>query len=177
MKKFTLILAMLFIAASLSAQTPQAFKYQAIARNSSGGLIQNQLVAFRISILQGSPTGTILYQERHTYTTNNFGLANLNIGTGTVLFGTFNTINWALGQMYLKVELDPAGGTTYLNMGTSQLLSAPYALYSEKTGQTYTGGTGNNITGTTITNTAPDQTVGLSGGTGISHWEPIRILP
>ncbi len=61
--------------------------------------------------------------------------------------------------MYLKVELDPAGGTSYINMGTSQLLSAPYALYSEKTAQTYTGGTGINVTGTTITNTAPDQTV------------------
>ena len=110
----------------------------------------------------------MIYQERQTYTTNNYGLANLEIGKRTGLFGAFNTINWALGQMYLKVELDPAGGTTYLNMGTSQLLSTPYALYSEKTGQTYTGGTGINVTGTIITNTAPDQTVGISGGTGIS---------
>ncbi len=88
MKKFTLTIALAaFAAFSVWTQTPQAFKYQAVARNSSGGLIQNQLVAFRISILQGSPTGTLLYQERHTYTTNDFGLANLNIGTGTVLVG------------------------------------------------------------------------------------------
>lgn len=145
MKKFTLISVMLFIAASLIAQTPQAFKYQAVARNSTGNLIQNQLVAFRINILQGYPSGTLVYQERHTLTTNNYGLANLNIGTGTVLFGTFSTINWAAGQMYIKVELDPAGGTAYLNMGTSELLSVPYALYSgSATGWGLTGNSGTN---------------------------------
>lgn len=117
------------------AQAPQSFKYQAIARNSSGDLIQNQLVAFRISILQGGPSGTLLYNERHTLTTNDYGLANLDIGSGVVLSGVFNNINWAAGQMFMKVELDPTGGTAYLNMGTSELLSVPYALFAETSGE------------------------------------------
>ena len=131
MKKITLIFISLWLMTMVViAQTPQAFKYQAVARTSTGNLIQNQLVAFRISILQGSPSGTLLYQERHTTNTNNYGLANLDIGNGTVLSGIFSSINWSLGQMYIKVELDPLGGTTYQNMGTTQLLSTPYSRYS-----------------------------------------------
>ena len=131
MKKITLLFVSLWLmTAFVIAQIPQAFKYQAVARTSSGNLIQNQLVAFRISILQGGPSGTLLYQERHTTNTNNYGLANLDIGNGTVLSGIFSSINWSLGQMYIKVELDPLGGTAYQNMGTMQLLSVPYALHS-----------------------------------------------
>ncbi len=126
MKKITVMLVSLWLmTAVVIAQTPQAFKYQAVARNSTGNLIQNQLVAFRISILQGSPSGALLYQERHTTNTNNYGLANLDIGNGTVLSGIFSSINWSLGQMYIKVELDPLGGTTYQNMGTTQLFMCP----------------------------------------------------
>jgi hypothetical protein len=131
MKKITLtFVSLVLVITFIIAQTPQAFKYQAVARNSSGTLITNQLVAFRITVLQGGPSGTMIYQERQTYTTNNYGLANLEIGKGTVLYGTFNTINWSLGLMFMKVELDPAGGTTYLVMGTTELLSVPYSLYS-----------------------------------------------
>jgi hypothetical protein len=132
MKKITLMLVSFWLmTAFVIAQTPQAFKYQAVARTSSGNLIQNQLVAFRISILQGSPSGTLLYQERHTTNTNNYGLANLDIGTGTVLSGSFSTIDWSAGSMFIKVEFDPLGGTAYQNMGTTQLQSVPYAFYSK----------------------------------------------
>lgn len=131
MKKIAVLFVSIWLMTmAVIAQTPQAFKYQAVARNSTGNLIQNQLVAFRISILQGSPSGTLLYQERHTTNTNNYGLANLDIGNGTVLSGIFSSINWSLGQMYIKVELDPLGGTVYQNMGTTQLLSVPFALHS-----------------------------------------------
>jgi len=131
MKKIAVLFVSIWLMTmAVVAQTPQAFKYQAVARNSTGNLIQNQLVAFRISILQGSPSGTLLYQERHTTNTNNYGLANLNIGNGTVLSGIFSSIDWSLGQMYIKVELDPLGGTVYQNMGTTQLLSVPFALHS-----------------------------------------------
>lgn len=131
MKKIAVLFVSIWLMTmAVIAQTPQAFKYQAVARNSTGNLIQNQLVAFRISILQDSPSGTLLYQERHTTNTNNYGLANLNIGNGTVLSGIFSSIDWSLGQMYIKVELDPLGGTVYQNMGTTQLLSVPFALHS-----------------------------------------------
>ena len=103
-----------------------------MARTITGNLIQNQLVAFRISLLQGSPSGTLTYQERHALNTNDYGLASLEIGNGTVLAGAFSSIDWSAGQMFIKVELDPLGGTAYQDMGTTQLLSVPYALYSER---------------------------------------------
>lgn len=132
MKKttFTLALAIL-ISLTTSAQSQQAFKYQAVVRNNIGNLIQNQLVAFRISVLQGVLPGTTVYQERHTGSTNNYGLANLEIGNGVVLSGVFSDINWTHGSIFLKIEFDPAGGTSYQDMGTSQLLPVPYALHTQ----------------------------------------------
>jgi hypothetical protein len=79
------------------AQTPQAFKYQAVARNINGNLIQNQEVAFRVDILQGGPSGNLVYREHHTALTNDYGLANLQIGQGTVLIGNFTAIDWSMG--------------------------------------------------------------------------------
>jgi len=134
MKKLTVIfaaIAMLCFAATSRAQSPQAVKYQAIARTSSGEVIANQSVSFRISILQGSAQGNTVYQEIQPATTNTFGLANLNIGQGSVLFGTFDSIAWGNGTYFVKVEFDPQGGTNFVVMGTSQLLSVPYSLYAQ----------------------------------------------
>jgi trimeric autotransporter adhesin len=136
MKKLTLIIAafaMLCIAATpqnCGAQTPQAIKYQAIARNSSGDVIANQNVSFRISILQGSASGSTIYEEIQPATTNQFGLANLSIGEGNVVSGIFDSIKWGNDTYFVKIEFDPAGGNNFALMGTSQLLSVPYSLYS-----------------------------------------------
>ena len=81
---------------------------------------------------RAGPSGTLTYQESHTTNTNNYGLASLDIGNGTVLAGSFSSIDWSAGSMFIKVEFDPLGGTAYQDMGTSQLLSVPYALYSER---------------------------------------------
>ena len=127
---FTLsILATLTL--SVFAQTPQKLSYQAVVRNSSGGLVTGHAVGIRISILQGSESGTPVYVETHTTTTNANGLATVQIGGGTVLSGTFATINWSSATYYLKTEADPAGGSSYTIIGTSQLLSVPYALNSK----------------------------------------------
>jgi hypothetical protein len=142
MKKLTLLVATLLTlglssigyAQQQTSTVPHAFKYQAVARDSKGDIISNQNVSFRISILQGSETGTLIYQESQTATTNQFGLSNLSIGTGNVLNGNFNTIEWGASVYFVKVEFDPQGGTNYTAMGTSQMLSVPYALYSEKSG-------------------------------------------
>lgn len=126
----------LFIALYLSftnyinAQSPQAFQYQAIARDNSGLPIINQAIGIRISIISGSPTGAILYVETHAPTTNQFGLFTLEVGEGTIANGTFNTISWGANGHYLKVEMDETGGTAYQDMGTVQLLSVPYALHA-----------------------------------------------
>jgi hypothetical protein len=129
-KLFTLIV---FIAMTLSiaAQSPQKMSYQAVVRNTSGVLMDNQAVGMKISILQGSATGTAVYVETQTTTTNSNGLVTLEIGGGTIVTGTFAGIDWSAGMYFIKTETDPTGGTSYSITGTSQLLSVPYALYAK----------------------------------------------
>jgi len=112
------------------AQAPQKMSFQALIRNSSNELVVATNVGMKISILQGGPTGTPVYVETQTATTNNNGLVSLVVGNGAVVSGIFSAINWATGNYYVKTETDPAGGTNYTVSGTSQLLSVPYALYS-----------------------------------------------
>ncbi|WP_114819719.1 beta strand repeat-containing protein [Chryseobacterium sp. KLBC 52] len=116
------------------SQAPEKMSYQAVMRNSSGQLLANQGVAVKVSILQGSPAGATVYSERLTGNTNANGLVSLEIGTGTIITGTFATIDWSSASYYLKTETDPAGGTNYTIAGTSQLLSVPYALYAKSAG-------------------------------------------
>ncbi|MCJ7934124.1 MAG: collagen-like protein [Chryseobacterium sp.] len=118
------------------SQAPEKMSYQAVIRNGSGQLLSNQSIGVRASILQGSPAGAAVYSERLTGSTNSNGLISLEIGTGTVLSGTFATIDWPSGNYYLKTETDPTGGTTYTITGTSQLLSVPYAMYAKSAGGT-----------------------------------------
>lgn len=115
----------------LSAQSPpQGISWQTIVRNLDGSLIQNQLVGVRIDLHQGSPTGTVVYSEAHADTSDEFGLINLVIGSGTSLTGQFNSIDWSNGPFFTEILSDPTGGTNYLSMGWQQMLSVPYAMYS-----------------------------------------------
>lgn len=138
MKKVLFTLLIAFITLNVDAQAPESFKYQSVVRNVSGNVITNQNVNFQISILQASSTGISVYMEQHNVTTNNFGLANLNIGTGTVVSGDFTAIDWGVDTYFVKIELDVSGGTNFQLMGTSQLLSVPYALHS-KTAESISG--------------------------------------
>lgn len=113
------------------AQVPQGISYQAIALNTSGNPVVNSNVRIRLSILNNSTTGTNLYSETHLRTTNAQGLFNLVIGQGTVVSGNFNTINWSTSSKFLSVEMDIAGGTNFVAVGTTQLLSVPYALAAD----------------------------------------------
>ena len=123
------IVLLLLCSIAVKAQTPALINYQAVARNASGQVLSSQSVALRLTVHQSTATGATQYQERHAITTNAQGLCNVQIGGGTVLSGTFAGITWADGQpKYLQMELDPAGGTSYTNMGTQQLVSVPYAL-------------------------------------------------
>lgn len=126
------LLTLLFFCISISAfaQSPDAFNYQAVVRDGSGNILANQNVGFRIAILQGSQTGSIVYQESHALATNNFGLANMSVGTGSVLNGNFSTIDWSNGPYFVQTAIDPTGGNTYAVMGTAQLISVPYALHA-----------------------------------------------
>ncbi|MBX7108517.1 MAG: hypothetical protein K1X61_07720 [Chitinophagales bacterium] len=139
MKKQTIQLIVLVLCSMLAgitvhAQAPQAFPYQAVAHDSVGNLIADQNISLRFSILDGSNAGPVVYQETQSVTTTSLGLFSLNIGQGTVVSGAFSNINWGNGAKYLQVEMDASGGTNYLLMGTSQLLSVPYAIYSNAAG-------------------------------------------
>ncbi|MDQ1804619.1 beta strand repeat-containing protein [Chryseobacterium sp. PTM-20240506] len=134
MKKNLLILGLILGCFLAFGQVPEKMSYQAVIRNLSGQLIINQSIAVKVSVLQGSAAGPVVYSERLTGNTNANGLISLEIGTGTVLTGTFAAINWTTGNYYLKTETDPSGGTSYTISGTSQLLSVPYAMYAKSAG-------------------------------------------
>ena len=115
-----------------NGQIPQAIPYQAIARNNSGNIFSNQLVSLRFSIHNSNAGGTIVYKETQSTTTNSLGLFTVNIGQGTPVIGTFSSINWGSNSKFLQVELDTAGGSNFIDMGTQQMLSVPFALYAAK---------------------------------------------
>jgi len=127
------------------AQVPQKMSYQALIRNASNALITNSNIGMKISILQGSSIGTAVYVETQTATTNANGLVTLEIGTGTVVSGTFSAISWGTNTYFIKTETDPTGGTNYTISGTSQFLSVPYALYSGDTTTNNWGTSGTSI--------------------------------
>ncbi len=132
MKKILLTWAIALLCCSfeLLAQSPQGFNYQCIVRNTDNAPISNQAVTLLFSISQGSPSGSVVYAETHTLNTNDFGLVNLVIGQGTPTSGAFNGVDWGGGAKYLKVFVQNGASTTEL--GTSQLMSVPYALFAQK---------------------------------------------
>jgi uncharacterized protein (TIGR02145 family) len=134
----TLLMLSVFFMGAFS-QAPQKMSYQAVIRNSTNVLVANHAVGMKISILQGSATGTEVYVETQTPTTNANGLVTIEIGNGTVVTGTFSGIDWSNGVYFIKTETDPSGGTNYTISGTSQLLSVPFALYSAKAGNSFSG--------------------------------------
>lgn len=156
MKKIITVCAVLLMTASVFAQAPEKMSYQAVVRDGSNALVTSTAVGMQISILQGSASGTAVYVETQTPTSNINGLVSLEIGSGTVVSGDFTTIDWANGPYFIKTETDPTGGTSYTITGTSQLLSVPYALHA-KTAETVTG---------TITET--DPIFGASVASGIT---------
>ena len=103
--------------------------YQAVARNANGTVLSNQSLTVRFSILGGSAAGPVQYQETHNATTNSLGLFTLQIGKGTPLTGTYSTVPWANANQYLKVEVS-INGNNFSELGTSQLMSVPYALFA-----------------------------------------------
>lgn len=129
MKKLYLFGVLLLFTSVAFAQAPQGMNYQAVARNSAGNILANQAIGIRITITDGN-AGPTLYQETHSDTTNQFGLFSLSVGNGTPVAGTFSSIAWSITSPWLQVEMDPSGGSSYVLMGSSQLLSVPYALYA-----------------------------------------------
>lgn len=177
MKRIFTIAAALIMTANVWAQAPEKMSYQAVVRDAGNALLISTGVGMQISILQGSTTGTAIYVETQSPTTNANGLVSLEIGNGTPTTGTFAAIDWSVGPYFIKTETDPTGGSTYTITGTSQLMSVPYALHAN-TADSIVGGlsftevdgsvtneiqdlqlSGNNLT---ITNNGTATTIDLS---------------
>ena len=160
------ILAGLLLTLGVFSQAPQKMSFQAVIRNSSNALVTSTVVGMKISVLQGSPSGTVAYSETQTPTTNANGLVSLQIGAGAVVSGTFTTINWANGPYFIKTETDPLGGTAYSIIGTSELTSVPYALFSANGTPGPIGLTGATGSVGATGATGPQGPIGLTGATG-----------
>jgi hypothetical protein len=147
-------------------KTPQKMSYQAVIRNSNDSLLISTPIGMRISLVQGTPTGTVVFSETQTATTNANGLVSLQIGMGTVVTGTFACIDWASGPYYVKTETDLTGGTNYTIISSNELLSVPYALFSANGPTGAQGPAGPQgpigLTGAT----GPQGSIGLTGANG-----------
>ena len=130
------ILAFIYLLLLLQLQSyavvPEAIKYQAVARDNGGNILANKNIGIRLSILKGNISGAAVYIETHATTSNNLGLINLEIGKGTPVTGTMSAINWGNDNYFIKIEMDETGGSNYTLVGTSQLVSVPYALYAKE---------------------------------------------
>ncbi len=165
MKKVLLFLVTLLITAAAWAQVPQQISYQSVIRDGNNKVIASSTVGIKISLLQGSATGAAVYVETHSKTTNANGLVSLEIGTGTVLSGSFASIDWANGPYLVKTETDPTGGTNYSAPGVFALNSVPYALYAANGTPGPKGDKGD--TGATGA-TGPTGAKGDTGATGLT---------
>lgn len=145
---------------------PQAINYQAVARDASGTVLPNQLIGIKINIRAGSAFGPVEYSERHTVTTNQFGLFAIAVGRGTPITGTFSGVTWTDADQWMQVEMDPNGGTNFFLMGSSELLSVPYALYAEKVGVVNLAL--NDLTDVNTVGVQPGQNLEWNG----SNWVP-----
>jgi hypothetical protein len=169
MKKIFLLFVFSFtLLISIQAQIPpNAFNYSAVARDAAGQLIVNSNLGIQMSILKTTSNGVVQYSENHSVTTDEFGLFNLIIGGGAVQIGTMAAIDWSNDNYYLKVGMDATGGTNFLMMGTTQLLSVPYAMYAKSAGSVNTGGG----TGSGFTHYIGEQ---FGGGVIFHLWKDVQ---
>ena len=134
MKRILLsLIAIATISLSSFGQSPEGFKYQAVVRDAGNLILNNQAVGMRVTVQQGSIGGTAVYTETFVPTSNAYGLVNIEIGSGNTT-DDFSTIDWSAGPYFIETAIDATGGTTYVVMGTSQLMSVPYALYAKTSG-------------------------------------------
>jgi hypothetical protein len=165
MKKSLLLLAsVLFCVITFAQSVPQGINYQGVARDASGSELTNQSLTIQLSVVSASATGPVSWQETHSVTTNDFGLFTAVIGEGTSTGGgssaTFDVVDWGSASHYIKVEMNG------IDMGTTELMSVPYALQSGNPGPAGADGT-NGTNGTD----GVDGIDGVDGTNATSLWQ------
>lgn len=167
MKRIITFALLAIMCTGLHASGTNGFNYQAVVRNAQGNPIINESVSMRFTIRDGAVDGPILYRETHSVPANQFGVITVVIGGGTIEEGDFDTLPWGNGvSKFMQVETDVTGGTNYLDMGTSQLLSVPYAMYAHSSGSSLPGPTGPQGEPGLAGATGPQGEQGLQGATG-----------
>ncbi|HZG00134.1 MAG TPA: hypothetical protein VEY71_03985, partial [Chitinophagales bacterium] len=162
----------LLLCATAGAQIPMKFNYQAVARTASGSPMANQTIGVRIALTDG-PGGAAQYMERHTVTTNPFGVFALQVGAGDVDLGSMGSVPWTDGNIWIKVEVDAAGGTNYTALGFAQLLSVPYAMVA---GSLLGGGSGGAQTLDELTDvSSAAATTGQVLSWNGAQWIPVTV--
>ncbi len=146
------IVGALLLSMNAFAQAPPGINYQGVARDTDGKAVASKALSVRISILKGAANGQAEYAEVHQVTTNQFGLFTLVIGQGSPVTGSFAFVSWAVGNKWLQIDMDVDGGSNFKTMGTQQLMSVPYAFYSQYSGNGLKAGNGIDITNGVVTN-------------------------
>src|SRR5690554_5053032 len=161
-KKLVLLLVVAFFVATGYAQVPEGFNFQAVARDANGNILTNQSLGVKVNILKGSDTGDVVYSETHSTSTNVTGLIQLVIGEGHASEGqSFSAINFGNDNYFINLAIDPAGGTDYADLGTTRLLSVPYALVAKNV-VNGGGGPGEAITNYNLNTSAGDTSFNIS---------------
>ena len=121
----------LFFSLSTLAQS-EGISFQGLARNAAGEVLVSQKISLRLSILLDTESGAVAYVETRQVTTNPQGIFSLVIGDDKALTKStiFSSIKWNSAPKFIKVEVDPNGGSSYLSMGTTRLQAVPFAFYA-----------------------------------------------
>lgn len=148
------VIACLTFSTIVQGQVPQKFSYQGIARDEVGNPMAKQKLNLKLSVLATEDASQPEYEETQLVTTNEFGLYTLQIGNGTPIVGEMKNVKWETGNKYIRVAIDPTGGMLFKVMGTTQLLSVPYAIYADKSGISNESLTSHTRTGAVNSNAA-----------------------
>ncbi len=160
---------LLLSAVSYAQAPPQGINYQTVIRDNGGTIIPNQTIGFQFSILKNSAMGSAVYVETQSTTTNSQGVADLVIGFGVPVLGPLSAVQWENDNYFLQVDVDVAGGTNYQTIGTSQLLSVPYAFHAQTASELNIEGNTNDILAYNGSEWSPNTLSVNNNGGNLSH--------